>query len=68
MIKVALVDDNSFLRLTILEKLQFFEDITCKFTAENGKDLLTKIEKNATVELILMDIEMPQMNGIDATA
>ena len=55
-----MVDDNSFLRLTILEKLQFFEDISCKFIAENGKDLLTKIEKNTTVELILMDIEMPQ--------
>jgi DNA-binding NarL/FixJ family response regulator len=68
MIKVALVDDNSFLRHTILEKLQFFEDISCKFVAENGKDLLTKIEKFATIELILMDIEMPLMNGIDATA
>ena len=67
MIKVALVDDNSFLRHTILEKLQFFEDIDCKFIAENGKDLLLKIEKNSTVELILMDIEMPKMNGIDAT-
>ena len=68
MIKVALVDDNSFLRYTILEKLQFFEDISCKFVAENGKDLLAKITENSTVELILMDIEMPQMNGIDATA
>jgi DNA-binding NarL/FixJ family response regulator len=68
MIKVALVDDNSFLRHTILEKLQFFEDISCKFVAENGKDLLTKIDKNTTVQLILMDIEMPYMNGIDATA
>jgi DNA-binding NarL/FixJ family response regulator len=68
MIKVALVDDNSFLRHTILEKLQFFDDISCKFVAENGKDLLAKITENTTVELILMDIEMPQMNGIDATA
>jgi len=68
MIKVALVDDNSFLRYTILEKLQFFDDISCKFVAENGKDLLVKITQNTTVELILMDIEMPQMNGIDATA
>jgi len=68
MIKVALVDDNSFLRHTILEKLQFFDDISCKFVAENGKDLLAKIVENSTVELILMDIEMPMMNGIDATA
>lgn len=68
MIKVALVDDNSFLRHTILEKLQFFDDISCKFVAENGKDLLVKIADNKTVEVILMDIEMPQMNGIEATA
>lgn len=67
MIKVALVDDNSFLRHTILEKLQFFDDITCKFVAENGMDLLARIENNSTTELILMDIEMPIMNGIDAT-
>ncbi len=59
---------NSFLRHTILEKLQFFDDISCKFVAENGKDLLTKIVENSTVELVLMDIEMPLMNGIDATA
>lgn len=68
MIKVALVDDNSFLRHTVLEKLQFFDDISCKFVAENGRDLLAKMDKNQTIELILMDIEMPQMNGIDATA
>ena len=68
MIKVALVDDNSFLRHTVLEKLQFFDDISCKFVAENGRDLLANMYKNQTIELILMDIEMPLMNGIEATA
>lgn len=68
MIKVALVDDNSFLRHTVLEKLQFFDDISCKFVAENGRDLLVKMDKNQAVQLILMDIEMPVMNGIEATA
>lgn len=68
MIKVALVDDNSFLRHTVLEKLQFFDDISCKFVAENGRDLLANMNKNQTIELILMDIEMPLMNGIEATA
>lgn len=68
MIRVALVDDNSFLRQTIVEKLQFFEDIQCKIIAENGKALLSKMAESAMLDLILMDIEMPVMNGIDTTA
>ena len=65
--KLVIVDDNTFLQKTILEKLGFFEDIACKFCANDGKDLLSKLEKNHNIDLILMDIEMPEMNGIEAT-
>ncbi|HEX9979701.1 MAG TPA: response regulator transcription factor [Flavobacterium sp.] len=67
MIKIAIVDDNVFLQKSVAEKLSFFEDLSCRFTAVNGADLLDKLEKNRSVDLILMDIEMPQMNGIEAT-
>ena len=67
MIKLALVDDNVFLLKAVAEKLSFFEDLSCKFTANHGADLLLKLEKNHNVDLILMDIEMPKMNGIEAT-
>jgi DNA-binding NarL/FixJ family response regulator len=66
-IRIAIVDDNVFLQKAIAEKLSFFDDLTLRFTALNGKDLLVKLEENKNIDLILMDIEMPECNGIDAT-
>ena len=67
MIKIAIVDDNSFLTKATQEKLSFFEDFDLKFTAFDGKNAQEKLEKNHNIDLILMDIEMPVMNGIEAT-
>ena len=67
MIKIAIVDDNLFLQKTIQEKLSFFEDISIKSKSLNGKELLQKLEKNANLDLVLMDIEMPEMNGVETT-
>ncbi len=65
-IKLAIAEDNSFLLKAILEKLAFFPDLEVKFHATNGLDLLEKLEEDSNVELILMDIEMPKMDGIKA--
>ena len=66
-LKIAIVDDNSFLIHAIKEKLSFFEDITIKHTAMNGSELLTKLEESNRVDVILMDIEMPVLDGIETT-
>ena len=68
MIKIAIADDNSFLIKAAQEKLSFFDDFTVKLTAANGLDLVEKLDANRNIDLILMDIEMPKMNGIEATA
>lgn len=67
MIKIAIAEDNLFLQKAIIEKLSFFESLSCRFTACHGADLIAKLENNYTIDLVLMDIEMPVMNGIDAT-
>lgn len=67
MIKLGIIDDNTFLLKAVREKLSFFDDFSIKFTAVNGVDLLEKLEQRHNVDLLLMDIEMPGMNGIEAT-
>ena len=66
-IKTVIVDDNTFLIKAIQEKLSFFDDIQIKFIALDGSDLLTKISNNHNIDVILMDIDMPILNGIEAT-
>ena len=67
MIKIAIVDDNSFLIHATKEKLALFDEFTIKFSACDGTDLIEKMQANHNIDLILMDIEMPKMNGIEAT-
>ena len=66
-IKIAITDDNSFLINSVKEKLSFFSDLNFKFSAHDGSELLSKLEDNHNLDLILMDIEMPILNGIETT-
>jgi len=67
MLKIAIVDDNTFLINAVKEKLSFFDDVSVKHTSLNGSELLTKLQESHNLDLILMDIEMPVLNGIETT-
>ncbi|MBT0606675.1 response regulator [Aequorivita echinoideorum] len=67
MLKIAIVDDNTFLIHAVKEKLSFFDEISVKHTSMNGSELLTKLQESHNLDLILMDIEMPVLNGIETT-
>ena len=66
-LKIALAEDNSFLAKAIIEKLSFFDDLNFKYRASNGAALIGKLEENHNIDVILMDIQMPEMDGIKAT-
>lgn len=66
MIKVLLVDDHEMVRLGVSAYLSVQEDIEVIAQAENGK---IGVEKALELkpDIILMDLVMPVMDGIEAT-
>jgi DNA-binding NarL/FixJ family response regulator len=64
-IKLAIVDDNTFLARAIHEKLADYGDLDIKYMVYNGSELLAKLEKSHNLDLVLMDIEMPILDGIE---
>jgi DNA-binding NarL/FixJ family response regulator len=66
-IKIAIAEDNSFLAKVVIEKLSFFNDLKFKFRGENGAELIRKLECDHNVDVILMDIQMPEIDGIETT-
>ncbi|SEJ55444.1 PAS domain S-box-containing protein [Cyclobacterium xiamenense] len=63
--KALLVEDNEMNRFIAMQSLDFMGFQTTE--AENGKKAIEHI-KNKTFDLILMDIQMPVMDGVEATA
>ncbi len=65
-IKVIIADDSDFVRdgmRIILEVDEDFEVIGC---ARNGREAI-ELAKKSTPDIFLMDIQMPEMDGIEAT-
>ena len=67
MINIALAEDNIFSRKALEEKLSAYQDIAIINTAVNGIEMLAFLAENDVLDLILMDIEMPVLNGIETT-
>jgi DNA-binding NarL/FixJ family response regulator len=66
MIKVAIVDDNPGLANRISENLEKFSGIAISFIAQGGGEAL-KLIPSSNPDIILMDIQMPDMDGIEST-
>jgi DNA-binding NarL/FixJ family response regulator len=65
-IRVGLADDNPKLLQAITKGISQYEQIQLEFIAINGQEVLDNLE-NKPIDVMLMDINMPVMNGIDAT-
>ncbi|MEM5566794.1 response regulator transcription factor [Psychroserpens sp. AS72] len=66
MIRLAIAEDHQSLIDGIKLLLEYEDDITIVGTANDGEELLDIVEKKHPT-VILTDIRMPKMNGIEAT-
>jgi DNA-binding NarL/FixJ family response regulator len=65
-IKVLIVDDHTLVRAGIRSLLALVEDIEVVGEASDGKEAITKV-KNLMPDVVLMDLAMPVMGGLEAT-
>jgi len=65
-IKLAVVDDQLLFRQGLIALLKDNEELEIVIEASNGKELLEQLKKKK-VDIIITDLEMPEMDGIEAT-
>ncbi|WP_316785766.1 response regulator transcription factor [Pedobacter frigiditerrae] len=66
-INIAIVDDHTLFRSGLASLLSEYNEISVVFEATNGVDLQEKIINYPNTQLVLMDINMPIMDGYTTT-
>jgi len=65
-IRIIITDDHQLFRNGLKILLNAFQEFEVVGEASNGEEFL-RIIKNTTADVVLMDINMPEMDGIEAT-
>ena len=64
--RTILIAEDEPINFMLLEKM--LEKVPARIVwAKNGQEAVDKIRQDSSIVLILMDIRMPKMNGIEAT-
>lgn len=66
MIRLLIADDHPLVRNALTQLLGTVEDIEVVATTANGREAVT-MALETSPDVVLMDLEMPELNGIEAT-
>ncbi|MDP4131919.1 MAG: response regulator, partial [Bacteroidota bacterium] len=67
-IQVAIADDHTLLRKALGKLISSFEEYAVLFEADNGKEIKNKIAQHIVPDLVLLDVNMPEMDGFETAA
>jgi DNA-binding NarL/FixJ family response regulator len=65
-LRALVVDDSAAVRTSLSALLDAHPSLEVVGTADNGRDAVAKVEA-LSPDLVVMDLQMPEMNGLDAT-
>jgi two-component system invasion response regulator UvrY len=62
-VKIGLVDDHVLTRDALVSIIRSFGDFDVCLLAENGREFIDKLNQSSIPEILLLDLNMPEMNG-----
>ncbi|MBL7741934.1 MAG: response regulator transcription factor [Chitinophagaceae bacterium] len=62
---IALVDDHTLLRNGLAALVNSFDGYAVLFEAGNGKEFIAQLKQYPAPDIVLLDITMPEMNGLE---
>ncbi|HZE85426.1 MAG TPA: response regulator transcription factor [Puia sp.] len=63
--QVAIVDDHNLLRKALAKLISSFENYSVLFEGDSGREIKNKIGQHIVPDIILLDVNMPDMDGYE---